>query len=213
MAGHGSAETRRAEEVTEASSRCPWAERSALVGAYHDQEWGRPVTGERALFERLSLEAFQAGLSWAVVLSRRDRLREALEGFDPVVLSEYGARQIEAALHAPGMIRNPAKLRAVVANARALCALWSAGGSLATLVEAHRPAPRPAPHEPGDVPARTAESAALAGALRAAGFRFVGPTTSYATMQAVGVVNDHLLRCPFRASAGRPTASSGRSAL
>jgi len=168
-----------------------------LYEAYHDTEWGRPVHGDRELYERLSLEAFQSGLSWITVLRRRETFRAAFAGFDPEVVAGYGDDDVARLLADPGIIRNRLKVEAVVANARAVLALAGSGG-LSELVWSHAPAPRPAPVSPADVPATTPESIALAKALKAAGLRFVGPTTAYATMQACGLVDDHLAHCPAR---------------
>ncbi|WP_432561017.1 DNA-3-methyladenine glycosylase I [Kineococcus sp. SYSU DK003] len=170
-----------------------------LYEDYHDTEWGRPVRGDRELYERISLEAFQSGLSWITVLRRRERFRAAFDGFDPQAVATYGEADVARLLADEGIIRNRLKVEATIANARAVLALQAAGGSLSDLVWSFAPAPRPAPREPGDVPARTPGSTALAKALKAAGLRFVGPTTAYASMQACGVVNDHLQRCPVRA--------------
>jgi DNA-3-methyladenine glycosylase I len=171
-----------------------------LYERYHDTEWGRPVRGDRELYERISLEAFQSGLSWITILRRRETFRAAFAGFDPEVVAAYGAEDVARLLADPGIVRNRLKVEATVANARAVLALAERGGSLSDLVWSHAPDPRPpAPRDPGDVPASTPASTALAKALKRAGFRFVGPTTAYATMQACGVVDDHLIRCPARA--------------
>ncbi|WP_432570022.1 DNA-3-methyladenine glycosylase I [Kineococcus sp. SYSU DK005] len=170
-----------------------------LYERYHDTEWGRPVRGDAALYERLSLEAFQSGLSWITVLRRREALRAAFDGFDPERVARYGEDDVQRLLADPGVIRNRRKVEAVVANARAALRLAQAGPGLSELVWSFAPAePGPAPVEPADVPAATPASTALAKALKAAGFRFVGPTTAYAAMQACGLVDDHLARCPAR---------------
>ncbi|MHA7263987.1 DNA-3-methyladenine glycosylase I [Arthrobacter sp. TMN-37] len=178
--------------------RCGWAVSSADYERYHDTEWGREVHGEAALFERLSLEAFQSGLSWITILRKRSAFREAFAGFEPSRVADFTAEDIERLLTDARIVRNRAKILATIANARALTTL-PPGVSLAGLLEAHRPAPRPAPADLADVPAITAESTALAKALRGHGFRFVGPTTAYAMMQATGYVNDHLASCWVRA--------------
>ncbi|PRY15354.1 DNA-3-methyladenine glycosylase I [Kineococcus rhizosphaerae] len=176
----------------------------ALYSRYHDEEWGRPVRGDRELFERVSLEAFQSGLSWITVLRRRETFRTAFDGFDPRAVAAYGAEDVARLLADPGIVRNRLKVEATIANARALLALQAAGGSLSDLFWSAAPDPRPpAPESPADVPALTPESTALARTLKRAGFRFVGPTTVYAGMQACGVVDDHLRRCPARALAER----------
>ena len=170
-----------------------------LYERYHDTEWGRPVRGERELYERITLEAFQSGLSWITVLRRREGFRAAFAGFDPEVVAAYGEDDVARLLADPGIVRNRLKVEAAIANARALLTLHERGGSLSGLVWSAAPDPAPpAPREPADVPALTPASTALAKALKAAGFRFVGPTTAYATMQACGVVDDHLVRCPVR---------------
>ncbi|MGH9103149.1 MAG: DNA-3-methyladenine glycosylase I [Acidimicrobiales bacterium] len=183
--------------MAESVFRC-WGGPSDPMGAYHDGEWGRPVTSEAGLFERVCLEAFQAGLSWSLVLSRREALRAALAGFDVQALARMGPADVERLLGAEGMIRNRAKLSATLSNARATLALREAGSSLPALIWSHRPAPLPAPSGREQVRSDCAEARALAAGLRARGFRFVGPTTAYALMQAAGLVNDHLLGCFVR---------------
>ncbi|WP_432534120.1 DNA-3-methyladenine glycosylase I [Kineococcus arenarius] len=170
-----------------------------LYERYHDTEWGRPVHGDAALYERLCLEAFQSGLSWITVLRRRETLRAAFDGFDPERVARYGEADEARLLADPGIVRNRLKVRAAVHNARTTLRLAEEGAGLSRLVWSFAPAePGPAPVEPADVPASTPASTALARALKAAGFRFVGPTTAYATMQACGLVDDHLARCPAR---------------
>ena len=170
-----------------------------LYAAYHDTEWGRPVHGDRELYERISLEAFQSGLSWITILRRREAFRTAFAAFDPEVVAAFGAQDEARLLADAGIVRNRLKVAATIANARAVLALRERGRSLTELVWSFAPPPgRPAPVEPGDVPASTPGSSALAAALKAAGFRFVGPTSAYATMQACGLVDDHLARCPAR---------------
>ena len=173
--------------------RCPWAVSAPDYLPYHDHEWGRPVRGDAALFERLSLEAFQSGLSWLTILRKRAAFHVAFAGFDPAVVAAYGPAEVERLLADPGIVRNRAKIEAVLANARAVVALGH--GGLDALVWAHAPAPRPRPRSTHDVPAATRESAALARSLKRAGMRFVGPTTAYALMQACGLVHDHLADC------------------
>jgi DNA-3-methyladenine glycosylase I len=183
--------------VSAADDRCPWALSAPDYLAYHDEEWGRPVTDDRGLYERLTLEAFQSGLSWLTILRKRDRFREAFDGFDLDVVAGYGERATERLMADAGIVRNRAKIEAAIANARAARALREAGGSLAAIAWAYR-LDREAPAALADVPATTAESKALAKELKGRGFRFVGPTTAYALMQAVGIVNDHLAGCPVR---------------
>ncbi len=182
--------------------RCPWALGTPDYLAYHDDEWGRAVHGERELFERLSLEAFQSGLSWVTILRKRPAFRAAFAGFEPDVVAAYGPADVERLLADPGIVRNRAKIAATIANARAVLDL---DGGLDALLWSFAPdgTGRAAPQAVGDVPAITAESTALAKALRSQGFRFVGPTTSYALMQAVGMVDDHLAGCVARGVSGR----------
>jgi DNA-3-methyladenine glycosylase I len=166
---------------------------------YHDEEWGFPVRGDQALFERISLEAFQSGLSWITILRKRPAFRAAFAGFDPEVIAGWGAGEIERLLGDAGIVRNRAKIEATLANARALRDLHERGGSLTELIWSHAPATPPPPRMAlSEIPGHTPESKALAKALKQAGFRFVGPTTAYAAMQACGIVNDHLAACPVR---------------
>ncbi|WP_380166135.1 DNA-3-methyladenine glycosylase I [Jannaschia sp. R86511] len=176
-------------------ARCPWGVSPPKYAVYHDEEWGRPVRGEQALFERLSLEAFQSGLSWLTILRKREAFRAAFAGFDPGVVARFDATDEARLLADAGIVRNVAKVRATVGNARAVLALRDEGG-LDELVWRHRPPPRGhRPAGPEDVPATTPESVALAKALKRAGLSFVGPTTAYAAMQACGLVDDHLQGC------------------
>ena len=165
---------------------------------YHDREWGRPVTDEAALLEKLCLEGFQSGLSWLTILRKREAFRRAFAGFEPEVVARYGPKEIRRLLGDASIVRNRAKIEATIANARATVALWESGTTLAEIVWRHRPEPRPALRSFADLQAETPESRALAKELRRAGFRFVGPTTVYATMQACGLVNDHLADCFVR---------------
>ena len=174
--------------------RC-WETSDPLYQDYHDREWGRPVLDERGLYERLCLEGFQSGLSWLTILRKREGFRAAFAGFDPDAVARFGERDVERLLQDAGIVRHRGKIEAAIANARATVALRDAGTPLHELVWAHRPAPRPAPT---DWVATTPESVALSKALKKAGFRFVGPTTVYAAMQACGVVNDHLATCFVR---------------
>jgi len=178
-------------------ARCWWAATDPLYVEYHDAEWGRPVDDDRRLFEKLSLEGFQSGLSWLTILRKREAFRAAFAGFDPRTVAGYGETEVERLMNDAGIVRNRAKILATIANAQAVLQL-PAGDSLAGLLEQFRPVPRPAPERMEDIPAVTAESTALAKALKARGFRFVGPTTAYATMQAIGLVNDHLAGCWVR---------------
>jgi DNA-3-methyladenine glycosylase I len=177
--------------------------------AYHDAEWGRPVSDEPGLFERLSLEGFQSGLSWRIILRKREAFRAAFAGFDPAAVARFDDTDVERLLADAGIVRNRAKILATIAGARATLALHAAGDSLAALLARHVPAvPPPAPRTWAEVPAFTPEATALAADLKRIGFRFIGPTTAYATMQAVGIVNDHLVGCPARdAVTGRRSLS------
>lgn len=168
-----------------------------LYEAYHDHEWGRAVHGEHELFERMSLEAFQSGLAWITILRKRPAFREAFAGFDPRLVAMFGDDDVARLLSDARIVRNRAKVAATIANARALVALWDSGRTLDELFWSFAPAgPRSRPATWANVPAKTTESAALARALKAAGFQFVGPTTAYASMQACGLVDDHLVGCP-----------------
>ncbi|MEU2362928.1 DNA-3-methyladenine glycosylase I [Streptomyces noursei] len=183
--------------------RCPWgmeSERMADYRAYHDTEWGRPVHGDDALFERMSLEAFQSGLSWITILRRREGFRAAFAGFRIAEVARFTDEDAGRLLADPGIIRNRAKITATIANAKVAAAL--APGELDTLIWSYAPtrAGRPVPRSTGDVQPVTEESTALTKDLKKRGFRFVGPTTAYAMMQACGLVNDHLAECHVRAA-------------
>jgi DNA-3-methyladenine glycosylase I len=176
--------------------RCGWGTSPEIYRAYHDEEWAREVRGDRALFERISLEAFQSGLSWLTILRKREAFRAAFAGFDPQRVAEFGPDDEQRLLDDAGIVRNRAKIAATMGNASAMLAL---DGSLTELLWSFAPSGRqPAPKTLADVPAVTAESTAMSKALRKNGFRFVGPTTCYALMQATGMVNDHLAGCAFR---------------
>lgn len=187
--------------------RCPWAYGAAELLGYHDAEWGRPVADDDGVFERLCLEAFQCGLSWLVVLRKRAALRASYDGFAIERVAAYDDTDVARLLADPALVRNRAKVRAVIANARAAAGLPA---GLAALAWSFAPGPRPAPRRPAEVPARTPESAALAGELRRSGFRFVGPTTAYALMQALGMVDDHLAGCVGRRAPAARARVSGR---
>jgi DNA-3-methyladenine glycosylase I len=177
--------------------RCPWALGAAEYLAYHDEEWGRPVRDDTGMFERLSLEAFQSGLSWLTILRKRENFRSAFAGFSIAAVAGYGPADVARLLADPGIVRNRAKIEAVIRNARAAREL---SGGLAAMIWRHAGGRQPAPVTLADVPAWTPESKALATELRRHGFTFTGPVTAYATMQAAGVVDDHLIGC-FRRGA------------
>jgi DNA-3-methyladenine glycosylase I len=183
-------------------ARCAWAGSAPEYVAYHDAEWGRPVHDDTRLFEKLCLEGFQAGLSWLTILRKREAFRRAFAGFDPATVAAFGEADVARLLADPGIVRSRAKVAAAIANARAMAAMTDT--TLDRLVWAHAPPPRPAPTALSALPASTAESAALAAELKRRGFRFVGPTTVYATMQACGVVDDHLAGCFVRAELDGP---------
>jgi DNA-3-methyladenine glycosylase I len=179
-------------------SRC-WSTTDELYLAYHDDEWGRPVTDERGLLERLCLEGFQSGLSWLTILRKRENFRAAFAGFDPEAVARFGARDVTRLLKDAGIVRHRGKIEAAIANARGTLTLREAGTPLEELVWSHRPQKRrAAPKSFKDLAATTPESAALSKELKRAGFRFVGPTTVYAAMQACGIGNDHLAACFVR---------------
>ena len=181
------------------SDRCPWAESPPEYRRYHDEEWGRPVTDDARVFEKLCLEGFQAGLSWLTILRKREAFRAAFAGFDAAAVAAFGPDDVARLLSDAGIVRNRAKIEATITNAGATVALQGAGESLAGLVWSFEPAARPAPSSLGDVLASTPESKALSKELLRRGFRFVGPTTVYAAMQSLGIVNDHVAWCFARA--------------
>jgi DNA-3-methyladenine glycosylase I len=183
-------------------ARCAWGASAPEYMTYHDTEWGRAVHGERALYERFTLEAFQSGLSWLTILRKREAFRAAFADFDAEVVAGFGAKDRRRLMNDAGIVRNNSKVDAAIANAKAVLRMRESGG-LDELVWSHAPSKRRrAPKGFGEVPATTAESIALAKALKRAGFVFVGPTTAYAAMQACGLVNDHLAGCHARAAAG-----------
>lgn len=179
---------------SDSRERCPWVGDDPLYRRYHDEEWGTPLHGDRALFEKMSLEGFQAGLSWITILRKRERFREVFAGFDPQLVAAFGEADVERLMQDAGIVRNRAKIEAVIGNARLVLDL--APGELDELMWSFAPpAPRARPAALADIPAVTPESTALSKALRARGFRFVGPTTMYALMQSAGMVDDHLADC------------------
>ena len=182
-------------------ARCPWGA-SDLLRAYHDTEWGMPVLGESALFERLCLEGFQAGLSWLTILRKRERYREVFAGFDVDQVAALTDADLDRLMADPGIVRNRAKIQAARRNARATQELRSAGG-LEELVASYAPDTTPTPVTTEDLPGSSPESAALSKALKKRGFAFVGPTTMYALMEATGLVDTHLTGCFRRGASGR----------
>ncbi len=183
--------------------RCAWALSAPDYLIYHDEEWGRAIRDDQGLFERLTLEAFQSGLSWLTILRKRDNFRAAFAGFDIRRVAEFGSADRARLLADPGIVRNRAKIDAAITNARVARDL---DGGLAALVWRFAPLFQPAPVALSDVPAQTVESRALAAELKSAGFVFVGPVTTYALMQAAGLVNDHLAGCGVRTACGEERA-------
>ena len=176
--------------------RCGWVGDDAEYRRYHDEEWGRPLHGDRALFEKMSLEGFQAGLSWITILRKRPRFREVFANFQPAVVAEFDENDVERLMADAGIVRNRAKILATIGNARLVREMEP--GALDELMWSFAPPVRAVSERPvafADVPAVTAASDALSKALRAAGFRFVGSTTMYALMQSAGMVDDHLAGC------------------
>ena len=182
--------------------RCSWCAATPGYVAYHDEEWGRPVTDDVRLFEKLCLEGFQAGLSWLTILNKREAFRRAFAGFEPARVARFGPRDVARLLGDAGIVRHRGKIEAAIQNARAMRAVVAAEGSLARLAWRHEPpaGERPARLTPAAAMAlsQTPASKALSRALKGYGFRFVGPTTAYAFMQAMGLVNDHLEGCQVR---------------
>jgi DNA-3-methyladenine glycosylase I len=173
--------------------RCGWATSAPEYVAYHDDEWGRPLHGEQALFERLSLEAFQSGLSWLIILRKRPAFREAFAGFEVAAVAEFGADHVARLLTDAGIVRNRAKIEATISNARAIRDEVSEG--LDALLWSFAPARHRRPRALADVASTSPDAAAMAKELKRRGLRFVGPTTAYALMQATGMVDDHVATC------------------
>jgi DNA-3-methyladenine glycosylase I len=190
---------RGVEPGPDGKPRCWWCLGSEDLLAYHDEEWGRPLHGERELFERLTLEAFQSGLSWLTILRKRENFRRAFDGFDVERVAGYGAKDVKRLLGDAGIVRNRKKIEAAITNAKAARELHAGGETLDELIWSFAPdEERPAPKTLEELEPTTPESKALAKELKKRGFVFVGPTTLYATMEAIGVVNDHLDGCAFR---------------
>ncbi|XSG81047.1 MAG: DNA-3-methyladenine glycosylase I [Methyloligella sp. ZOD6] len=183
------------------ANRCAWAGNDPLYIAYHDREWGVPQHDSRALFEKLVLEGFQAGLSWITILRKRERFREVFDNFEPARVALYGPDKIESLLADPGIIRHRGKIEAAISNAQAFLELDAKEGFSSFIWSFVDGVPIQNRYASlADVPAETAQSRALAKALKARGFRFCGPTTLYAMMQSVGMVNDHTIDCPRHAA-------------
>jgi len=200
--------------------RCAWSLSTPDYVAYHDDEWGRPVVDDVRLYEKLCLEGFQSGLSWLTILRKRPAFRTAFAGFDPDSVARFDDHDVERLLADAGIVRHRGKIEATIANARATLEVQDELGSLAALVWSFEPerSARPVPTRLSEVASTTPESTALSKALKRRGFRFVGPTTAYAAMQSLGVVNDHVESCHVRvacdddrASTATPQPSTGRS--
>jgi DNA-3-methyladenine glycosylase I len=195
-----SAQEKGVEPGPDGRPRCWWSLGSDDYLAYHDEEWGRPLHGERELFERLTLEAFQSGLSWLTILRKREHFRRAFDDFEAEKVAEYGNRELKRLLADAGIVRNRRKIEAAITNAKAAREMHADGETLDELIWSFAPDPdsRPVPKTLADLEPTTPESKALAKELKRRGFVFVGPTTLHATMEAIGVVNDHLAGCAFR---------------
>ena len=182
-------------------ARPTWASTDPLLLEYYDTEWGMPVTDEQVMYERISLEAVQAGLSWATILRKRPAFRRAFDGFDPEIVARYDETDVQRLMADAGIVRNRAKIDAAITNAHATIGLRDTGG-LADLVWSFQPEATPRPRTLAEIPTTSPESRALAAALRREGFAFVGPTTMFALMEAVGIIDTHLLTSHRRGSSG-----------
>jgi DNA-3-methyladenine glycosylase I len=182
--------------------RCSWGASTPDYAAYHDDEWGRPVVDDVRIYEKICLEGFQSGLSWLTILRKREGFRRAFAGFDPQLVASFGARDITRLLRDANIVRHRGKIEATIANARATLEAQEVHGSLASVVWSFEPRRRgrPVPKGLGDIQSKTVESTALSKALSKLGFRFVGPTTAYAAMQSLGLVNDHVAGCYVRSA-------------
>jgi DNA-3-methyladenine glycosylase I len=188
--------------------RCSWSLAAPELLPYHDREWGTPVLDDYGLFEHVCLEGFQSGLSWLTILRKREAFRSAFAGFRIEAVAAFDRSDVARLLADPGIIRNRRKIEAAIENARRALELAREGGSLSRLVWSFAPEPGRAPRSYAEMPAATPESEALARELKSRGFRFVGPTTVYALMQACGLVNDHLAECALRAQASAAQADA-----
>ncbi|MGB5094163.1 MAG: DNA-3-methyladenine glycosylase I [Parvibaculum sp.] len=197
---------------SEVSGRCPWPGEDPLYITYHDEEWGVPEYDDRALFEKLILDGFQAGLSWITILRKRESFREAFDGFDPERMARYTPKKIEKLLQNPGIIRHRGKIEASIGNAKAWLEIMEQGEGFSDFIWRHvdhRPVQNNWGHM-GEVPAETGMSVALSNALKKQGFKFCGPTIVYAFGQAVGLVNDHITSCPRHRACGKLAATKMR---
>jgi DNA-3-methyladenine glycosylase I len=193
---------------SDGKARCAWAMNDPLMQAYHDHEWGVPEYDGRALWEKLMLDGFQAGLSWSIILRKREAFRKAFKDFDPARVARFGARDVARLLKDPGIVRSRAKIEATIAGARAYLAMQSAGQDFSRFIwdfVGGKPI-----RNPGPVPAQTPLSVALSKALKQRGFKFVGPVIVYAWMQATGIVDDHRSDCFRRRRPGRPRRPAER---
>lgn len=184
---------------TDNKKRCGWCLSDPIYIQYHDTEWGRPVKDDTRLYEKLCLEGFQAGLSWLTILRKRQEFRVAFKGFDPNIVARFKAKDVVRLMNNEGIVRNRLKIEAAIANAKATLMVQDELGSLSKLIWSFAPAkPKKSPRTLADVPSTSPESVALSKDLLRRGFKFVGPTTIYASMQSLGLVNDHLATCAFR---------------
>jgi len=175
--------------------RCAWCVGDELYEQYHDLEWGRPMKDERAIYEKVCLEGFQAGLSWLTILKKREAFRAAFRGFEPKVVAKFTARDVQRLMKDESIVRNRAKIESAINNARVLCTMHEQGESLSKLVWSHTTARTSRPRNLSQLKAVTPQSVALSKELKKRGFTFVGPTTMYAAMQSLGVVDDHVVGC------------------
>jgi DNA-3-methyladenine glycosylase I len=182
--------------------RCPWAESDPLMRAYHDEEWGVPERNSRALWEKLMLDGFQAGLSWLTILKKRDAFREAFARFDPQAVARFSEKDVARLLANPGIVRSRAKIEATIGGARAYLAMADAGVDFSTFVWAMAGG-APIRNDAGAIQSKTPLSEAMSKALKQRGFKFVGPVIVYAWMQATGIVNDHVVGCFRRDAVGK----------
>lgn len=189
-------------------ARCPWGLQPEEYRRYHDEEWGRPVVDDVRIFEKLSLEGFQSGLSWLTILRKRAGFRRAFSDFDIAAVAAFDEHDIERLVGDAEIVRHRGKIQATIGNARAVLEVQAGEGSLAALIWRYEPAPDPPARNLGDLPTFRPEAKELSKELRRRGFRFVGPTTVYAAMQALGLVNDHVEGC-YR----RPAIEEERAAL